>query len=97
MYADASCFSAASFHKDTVGVDEAEMEDDHRGCSPFVLENFNQLCQNNDFGGVAAYNCKDTCDSNNCNTNKYALKKQCYSCSGTRDSDGNPVGVGDDS
>ena len=93
MYADAACFWAASFHADLTG-SGAEMEDDHRGCSPFALERHN-LCETQTLTGIDHVNCKDTCQSNNCNVERVVKTLQCHSCSATIDSEGNLVGLGD--
>jgi hypothetical protein len=47
------------------------------------------------FIGISHENCKDTCTEDNCNTGAHQIRKQCYSCTATRDSSGNDVGVGD--
>ena len=45
--------------------------------------------------GVSHVNCKDTCESNNCNVGRTTKTLQCHSCSASRDSSGYPVGLGD--
>lgn len=94
LYADSACYWAASFHKDFSGSDD-EIEDDHRGCSPFVMEKHNQ-CESGEFAEVQYVNCRDTCESNNCNVDRVVKTLQCHSCSAIHDSEGNVVGLGDD-
>ena len=70
------------------------MEDDHRGCSPFALERHNQ-CEYREIDGIDHINCKDTCETDHCNSDRVVKTLQCHSCSAGRDSEGNPVGIGD--
>ena len=93
MYATASCFHAAAIHANTS--DGGEFTDDFRGCSPFV-EDRDQYCESASVSGVDSINCRETCDTTDCNTDKIQKHRQCYNCVATRDSDGNPVGLGDD-
>jgi len=76
-------------------LNEGEFTDDFRGCSPFE-ETRAQYCAETQFEGIDHLNCRDTCDTNNCNTEKIQKHSQCYSCQAIRDSQGNAIGVGND-
>ena len=94
LYADSACFWAASFHQDFTGSGK-QIEDDHRGCSPFALERHNE-CESADLSGIEHINCKDTCETDNCNKDRVVKTLQCHSCSAVMDSEGNSVGIGDE-
>jgi len=100
-YADSSCFTASSYHRDYSGDKTYEVEDDYRGCSPFTAADEQVFeCGSASVNGFDHVNCKATCDSRNCNKEKSdalgEIRLQCYTCSASRDSAGNSVGVSDD-
>jgi protein-arginine kinase activator protein McsA len=70
------------------------MEDDYRGCTPFVLERQNQ-CETRLISGLNHVNCKSTCEEDSCNTERVVKTLQCHSCSASFDSFANLNGVGD--
>ncbi|CBY30505.1 unnamed protein product [Oikopleura dioica] len=90
-YADAACYSAASFHKSYAGNGE-EIEEDFRGCSPFPLNDNRDECVTASVSGLDHTNCKHTCTSNNCNTKQLSTKHNCVVCSATIDAQGNLIG-----
>ena len=86
IYANAACFTASSLSKNEENV---YFEDDYRGCSPF--EGPNGYAE-----GYYGKAYKSTCTTNNCNTSKHQLRKQCYTCKSTRGTSGMPLGTGDE-
>jgi len=80
------------FNSDT---SDAELEDDHRGCSPFIIERENECIAAN-ISTIGYINCRDTCHSDHCNTGKHIKTHQCHSCYAMQDSQGNLIGIGDD-
>lgn len=93
LYADSSCYWTAAFHADLLG-SNAEMEDDHRGCSPFQLAKDND-CETGEIAGIGYINCRDTCNTDQCNTENHVKTFQCHVCSAMQDSEGNAIGLGD--
>lgn len=94
-YANAACFTAASYHDDYNENVSKIFEDDYRGCSPFVIEDGKQ-CTSQQINNLKHLNCKETCKTANCNFEKTdSGLLQCYSCSVTLDHMGNQVGIGD--
>ena len=94
-YANAACFTAASYHDDYNSGVSKIFEDDYRGCSPFIIENGKQ-CASQTLNNLKHLNCKETCGTANCNFAKTdAGLLQCHSCSVTFDHEGKQVGIGD--
>ena len=94
-YADAACFNALSFHR----YDDAEYEDDYRGCTPFDVADDVPLednCYSTIIDGLEHLNCKTTCQGDGCNDMGHSVKKQCFSCRATRDGTGAAIGASDD-
>ena len=77
-----------------------QVEDDFRGCSPFILQGAtdeeDQICNVAQLDGLSHRNCKHSCTDDNCNKNILTRGHSCYTCTGTRDAAGNPVGNSDD-
>ena len=96
-YANAACFTAASYHNDYI-IENNQFEDDYRGCSPFDLEESGKegkQCTSQDINGFKHFNCKETCKTANCNFAKTdSGLLQCHSCTVTYDHAGNRVGIG---
>ena len=49
-----------------------------------------------ELSGLTHTNCKKTCQKDDCNTERLQNRQSCYACTATRDSQGRPIGVGDD-
>ena len=64
-------------------------------CSPFVEER-DVYCETTSLSGLDHLNCRETCDTSDCNTEKIQKRNQCYTCQGTRDSQDKSIGIGDD-
>ena len=95
-YANRACYTAASYHNDYTSGSEVEVEDDYRGCSPFIrAEDDSTVCVTSAINGLDHLNCKSTCTTVNCNSEKTQRGHQCYSCSATMDFLDRQVGVGD--
>ena len=60
----------------------------------FKLDDARAQIPKSQINGLDHTNCKETCDTNNCNTAPINKRKQCYTCSGVIDSAGNVVGTG---
>ena len=77
-----------------------QVEDDFRGCSPFILQGATdeeeQICNVAQLDGLSHRNCKHSCTDDKCNKNILTRGHSCYTCTGTRDAAGNPVGNSDD-
>ena len=102
LYASAACYEASSFHQSYAGSGTQQVEDDYRGCSTFELpvedeENETAaICAVAEINGLAHQNCKRTCGEDSCNVHRLQNRHTCYQCTGTRNAQGAPVGVGDD-
>jgi len=90
QWADAACFTAATWHTEA-GI---EVEEDYKGCSSFKLEKEEMYCSVVDIEGEPHNSCKETCSYENCNQYTPEKKKSCFSCSATVDSANNTVGIG---
>ena len=99
IYASHACFEASSFHRSYGQGQDYTIEDDYRGCSPFVKQTDPEAepeCGVVELNGLTHTNCKKTCLTDNCNTDRLTNRQTCYACTATRDSQGYPIGVGDD-
>ena len=95
VYARNACMEAASFHSSYSMGSNVEIKDDFRGCSPFAMEG-EYVCQTANTNSIAHRNCKNTCSEDNCNIGPLSRGHSCYSCSATRNSNGDSVGTSDD-
>ena len=84
---------AASFHESYTD-DDLQFTDDFRACSPFQAQEY--ACNTIYLDDITHQNCKNSCDSDNCNTNPFARGQTCYTCTATRNSLGESVGTSDD-
>ena len=99
IYASHACFEASSFHRSYGQGQDYTIEDDYRGCSPFIKQTDPEAepeCGVVELNGLTHTNCKKTCLTDNCNTDRLTNRQTCYACTATRDSQGRPIGVGDD-
>ena len=72
-------------------------KEDYKGCSTFRLEENEQYCETFEINSVPHSTCKQTCDSNNCNTHSPPKTLSCYVCDETVDSNNQTIGYGNPS
>ncbi len=96
-YADTGCFTAGHWINQTLGETVSIFEEDHRGCSSFVFDNFNNNngdCHTSVTGNTVESNCKYTCTAGSqCNQSPLAKRRQCHTCNAAIDVSGAPVGT----
>lgn len=99
-YANYGCYDASALHKGYGGDFEGiQMEDFYRGCTPFKLPDNGetwQQCETFAINELSNLGCKSTCHKPNCNFEEHQIKSQCYTCKGSRDGAGRPVGNNDE-
>jgi len=91
IYANAACFTAAAWHMEG----SIEVEEDYKGCSSFRLENDEPVCLDWKFDELSFQSCKNTCNSNGCNSKTPERTNSCFKCDVLINHLGNVVGTGD--
>merc|ERR1712227_1091185 len=89
-YANAACFTAATWHFAPNG---DEYEEDFRGCSAFSLEGL-EACGAYINNGITHDSCRSTCSDGLCNNEVSQKRLSCYTCTVTVDQNNNTIGSG---
>ena len=90
LYANAGCFTAASWDHSR----EPIAEEDHKGCSPFLMPPNEPECTTNWIGSGEVESCRHTCTENGCNYETPQRVLNCFTCDVTVDSNNNTIGIG---
>ena len=85
VYANAACFTAATWHYEN----GAEFEEDFKGCSTFKYDDEDEICSDYLYNGITYKNCRSTCSGDGCNPKTPTKKMSCYTCDHTMDAEGN--------
>ena len=91
-YANAGCFTAATW--DHSRLDGSIAEEDHKGCSAFLMEPNEPECTTNWIGENEVESCRSTCTDNGCNFETPQRVLNCFVCDVTVDSNNGTIGVG---
>ena len=89
-YANAGCFTAASWDHSRDQI----VEEDHKGCSAFLLPESEPECSTQILGGTEVDVCRKTCTDNACNFETPQRVLNCFVCDVTVDSSNSTIGVG---
>ena len=92
-YARRACYTVESISQDLRDEDKADVTY-RRGCSHFELDESQLKCNAYLDGLKNAEACKDTCTSDECNSDEVEIPQNCYDCTYTWDEQGS-IGLGD--